>query len=128
MQPNKTWWKLWLLSIVTCGIYAIYFWSVYGEDLNRLVPSGKKTMHFCLMTFIFSWLTCGIAPLVWQHRVSAKMGQALRERGIGYQVSASTFWLWDIFGNFIVVGPFVYAHKMCTAMNLAAADYNKKHQ
>lgn len=118
--------KLILLSLITCGIYGIWFWSTVGDDLNILVPEGKKTMHFCLVYFIFSWLTFGIVPLVWMHRVSAKTGVALRQRGLNYSFSATDFWLWCVLGSIIVIGPFVYAHKLCTALNYAAADFNSK--
>ena len=30
------------------------------------------------------------------------------------------------FGSFILVGEFVYFHKLCTAMNLLCEDYNAK--
>lgn len=126
MRTNRGMIKLILLSIITCGIYGIWFWSTVGEDLNILVPGEKKTMHFCLVYFIFSWLTFGIVPLVWMHRVSAKTGAALRQRGLNYSFSATDFWLWGVLGSIIIIGPFVYAHKLCTALNYASADFNSK--
>lgn len=50
MRTNRGMVKLILLSLVTCGIYGIWFWATVGEDLNILVPTGKKTMHFALFT------------------------------------------------------------------------------
>lgn len=126
MRTNRGMVKLILLSLVTCGIYGIWFWATVGEDLNILVPTGKKTMHFCLVYFIFSWLTLGIVPLVWMHRISAKTGEALRQRGINYSFGAGTFWGWNVLGSCIVVGPFIYLHKLCKALNLASADFNAK--
>ena len=32
----------------------------------------------------------------------------------------------NIIGSFIFVGPFVYIHKLCKAMNLLSEDYNVK--
>lgn len=31
---------------------------------------------------------------------------------------------WCILGSLILVGPFIYTHKLLTAMNLLSADYN----
>lgn len=45
-------------------------------------------------------------------------------RGIAYDFDASTFWLWGVLGSLIVVGPFIYTHKLLKAMNLLAANYN----
>jgi hypothetical protein len=38
----------------------------------------------------------------------------------------SSFWGWYFLGSFIFIGPFVYFHKLCTAMNLLCEDYNAK--
>ena len=35
-----------------------------------------------------------------------------------------SFWGWGILGSLILVGPFIYTHKLLTAMNLLSADYN----
>ena len=34
MKTNRSLLTLILLSIVTFGIYALYFWSKYAEDMN----------------------------------------------------------------------------------------------
>lgn len=126
MKANRGMIKTILLSIITFGIYGIYFSTKIGLDLNELAPEKKKTMNFCLVFFIFSWLTCGIVPLVWIHRVSAKAGACLQDRGINYKFKASTFWVWGVLGSLIAIGPFVYLHKLCKAMNLLAKDQNEK--
>ncbi len=124
LKTNRSLVKVIFLSLITCGIYELWFWSTVGEDLNILVPTGKRTMHFLLISLIFSYLTLGIAPLVWMHRISNKAGDACRMRGINYDFGAGTFWLWGVLGSLIVVGPFIYLHKLCTAMNLACNSYN----
>lgn len=102
--------------------------SAISSDINLIAAryDGKKTMHYCLLAFIFSWLTLGIAPIVWYHRISARIGNELSRRGISYSFGAGSFWGWNVLGSFIVVGPFIYLHKMFHAMNLLSADYNTK--
>lgn len=126
MRTNRSMVKMVLLSVVTCGIYGIWAMSTIGEDLNTLAPEKKKTMHYCLMTFVFSWLTCGIYPLIWFHKMSEKTGEILRERNLGYTFGASDFWLWEVLGSCIVVGPFIYLNKLCKAMNLLCEDQNRR--
>ncbi len=120
--------KYFLLSIITFGIYAIVVESHISEELNLVVTphDNRRTMHFCLIYFIFSWLTMGIVPLVWYHRTSDRMGNELKRRGLDYEFGASDFWLWCILGSLILVGPFIYTHKRMKAMNLINADYNAK--
>lgn len=114
-----------LLNIITCGIYAIFLNSAIGEDLNTIAArDGKKTMHYCLVYFVLAPLTLGIWGLVWFHQISERMGDELRRRGIDYDFNASTFWLWNVLGSFIFVGPIVYTVKYIKAINLLAEDYN----
>ena len=77
-----------------------------------------------MVLFIFSWLTLGIVPRVWGHRLANRIGAELRRRGINYQFGAGTFWGWGILGTLIIVGPFIYSHKLLKSMNLLSADYN----
>lgn len=118
--------KFILLSIITFGIYALVFYSKVSTDINLIASryDGKRTMHFCLLAFIFTPLTCGIATIVWYHRISRRIGNELYRRGIGYEFGASTFWVWNVLGSFIFVGPFVYMHKLCKSMNLLCENYN----
>lgn len=117
-----------LLSAITLGIYGIVAMSSVSTDINVIASryDGKKTMHFCLLAFIFSWLTLGIAPIVWYHNISARIGNELRRRGIAYSFGAGSFWGWNVLGAFIGIGPLVYVHKLFKAMNLLSADYNVK--
>lgn len=118
--------KFILLSLITFGIYALVFYSRISTDINLIASryDGKKTMHFCLLTFIVAPITLGIGAIVWNHRISARIGRELTRRGIGYSFGASTFWLWNVLGSLIVIGPFVYLHKLCKSMNLLCADFN----
>lgn len=128
LSTNRSLLKFVLLSIITLGIYGIVVMSKVSTDINLIASKhdGKKTMHYCLVLFVFSWLTLGIVPLVWGHRISARIGDELTRRGIDYGFGASTFWLWNILGSLIIVGPFVYTHKLLKSMNLLSEDYNKK--
>ena len=120
--------KMVLLGLVTLGIYPLVVESHIGEELNLIASphDGKRTMHFCLIYFIFSWLTLGIVLFVWFHRTSNRMGDELKRRGIDYSFSATDFWLWDILGSLIIIGPFIYVAKRMKAMNLINEDYNQK--
>ncbi len=129
MKTNRNLLKFVLLSIITLGIYEIAVTTRISEDINLAASQRDKkhTMNFLLILFIFSWLTFGIAPLVWWHRISNRIGDEARARlGTYYDFSASDFWIWCVLGSIIVVGPFIYIHKLLTAMNLIGEDYNQK--
>lgn len=126
LNTNRGILKYILLSLITFGIYGIVVMSGVSSDINVIAEKydGKRTMHFCLVFFIFSWLTCGIVPLVWYHRISNRIGAELNRRNINYSFGAGTFWGWNVLGALIVVGPLIYLHKMFKAMNLLSEHYN----
>lgn len=128
LKTNRGLLKYILLSLITFGIYGLVVMSGISTDINTIAGryDGKKTMHYCLVAFVFSWLTFGIVPLVWFHKISARIGNELERRGLGYSFGAGTFWGWYILGAMIGVGPLVYCYKLFKAMNTLAADYNEK--
>lgn len=119
--------KTLLLSIITCGIYPLIVMSAISSEINVVASryDGKKTMHYCLMTFIISPITCGIASFVWYHNLSERIGKELSRRGISYSFSATDFWLWNVLGSLIFVGPFIYMYKLLEAVNKMNAHYNQ---
>ncbi len=118
--------KFILLSIITLGIYALVFWSSVSNDVNDICTryDGKRTMHYCLLFFIVSPITLGIAGIVWAHKISARIGRELSRRGIPYSFGAADYWLWNVIGSLIIVGPFVYLHKLAKSMNMLCENYN----
>ena len=126
LKTNKGLLKTILLSLITFGIYPLVVMSAVSNDINIVASryDGKKTMHFCLLLFIVAPITFGIAGIVWYHRISNRIGNELSRRGIAYSFSATDFWLWNVLGSLIVIGPFVYLHKLFKATNLMNAHYN----
>ena len=128
LKTNRGLVKFILLSIITLGIYSLVYYSSISNDINIIASryDGKKTMHYCLLLFFFSWLTGGIAILVWSHRISNRIGGELSRRGLNYRFGASSYWLWSILGTLIIVGPFIYIYRLSKACNTLAKDYNAR--
>lgn len=126
LKTNKGLLKTILLSLITLGIYELVVMSAISNEINIVASKydGKKTMHFCLLFFLVAPITLGIGAIVWIHRISNRIGNEIKRRGISYNFSATDFWLWGVLGSFIIVGPFVYMHKLFKAVNLMNADYN----
>lgn len=126
LRTNRSLLKMILLSIVTFGIYGLVVMCHVSSEINEVASryDGKKTMHFALLVFLIAPITLGIAGLVWYHKLSNRVGDELKRRNQDYQISAKTYWLWCILGALIIVGPFIYTHKLLKSMNLINADYN----
>ena len=119
--------KMFWLGLLTGGIYNTAVMSRIPEEMNMVASryDGQRTQQYFWMPVLAS-LTFGIYALVWIHKLCNRMGNELKRRNIDYKFSASTFWLWNVLGSLIVVGPFIYTHKMMKAMNLINRDYNEK--
>ena len=119
--------KMFWLGIVTLGIYPSVIMSRIPEEMNIVASryDGKRTEQMLWMP-VLATLTLGIYALVWIHQLCNRMGAELQRRRIDYKFGASTFWLWNVLGSLILVGPFIYTHKMMKAMNLINSDYNEK--
>lgn len=128
LKTDRSVGKFILYTLITFGIYPIVFMSSISSDINIIASGydGKSTMHYCLIFFLLGPVTFEIATLVWYINLSNRIGAELKRRGIDYSFGAGTFWGWNFFGWLILVGPFVYAHKIATAMNLLAEDSNIK--
>ena len=127
LKTNKGLLKTILLSVITLGIYPLVVMSAVSNDINIVASryDGKRTMHFCLLAFIVFPITMGIGGIVWYHRISDRIGNELKRRGVNYSFSAADYWLWSVLGSLIVIGPLVYMHKLFKAVNLMNAHYNQ---
>ena len=127
LKTNKGLFKTILLGLITFGIYPLVVMSSVSTDINTVASrhDGKKTMHYCLLFFIVSPITFGIANLVWYHRISNRIGDELARRGISYDFGADDYWIWGVIASLIMIGPLVYMHKLFKAVNKLNADYNE---
>lgn len=68
-----------LLSIITCGIYGIYWMVCMVDDLNRASNEPQPTTGGTVV--LLSLVTCGIYSFIWMHRAG---GQLCRARQLRY--------------------------------------------
>lgn len=74
-----------LLSILTCGIYGIYFWWVIIDDANTLTKDGVEEIPAYWKGVLFTFLTCGIYAFIWYYKIAENQ----RLNGEVYKVSIS---------------------------------------
>ncbi len=126
LKTNKGLFKTIVFSLITFGIYPLIVMSAVSNDVNIVASryDGRKTMHFCLLTFVVAPITFGIAGLVWYNNVSGRIGAELKRREIEYNFDATDYWLWGVLGSLIMIGPLVYFYKLFKAVNMMNAHYN----
>lgn len=88
-----------ILSIVTCGIYGIYWFITLTDDAgtanNDSSFSGGKA-------FLFTLLTCGIYSFYWAYKMGKSIYEAKNKRGMVASDNSVMFLLLSIFGLGIV--------------------------
>ena len=116
-----------LFSILTLGLYAIFFFIPFSFDIDKVAArhDGERTMNY-LWAHILAVFTYSIVLDVWHFQIARRIEDALSERDIDYDFGTKDFWLWFILGSFILVGPVIYYHKLCTAMTHLCKAYNEK--
>lgn len=62
-----------ILSIITCGIYGIYWMYCLVNDLNT--ASGHETDTSGGMVILFSIISCGIYGYYWYYTAGGKVGE-----------------------------------------------------
>ena len=68
-----------ILSLVTCGIYCIYWFVMLTEDANRL--SGRQSPSGGV-AFLLTLVTCGIYGIYWAYQMGETLYSAAVQRRI----------------------------------------------
>lgn len=82
-----------ILTIVTCGIYGIYWMIKLNDEINQ--TANETTATSGGMVFLFSLITCGIYGLYWLYKMGERLDNIYVERGM---VSQSRGILYIILG------------------------------
>ncbi len=69
-----------ILSIVTCGIYGIYWFICLTDDTNTVYGAPGTSGG---MAFLFTLITCGIYSLYWMYKQGEKLEDAKARAGAG---------------------------------------------
>ena len=125
MIQERSLWKLILLSVVTCGIYSIYFWYQFDRDVNLICEGdGEQPMSY-LLVVVLSVLTCSIFLWYWYYKKANRLQANARRYGMEIQENGTTVILWFLIGGwFFFVGIFVGYHILIKNINRLAEAYN----
>ena len=124
-NTNRGLLKFLLLSLITFGIYGIVVMTHISMEIDTIASprDHKNTMNYLLVFFFLGPITLGIYTLIWNHNLSKRIGEELKARDLGYEFGSSDFWGWGFLGSLILIGPFVYLHKLLKSMNLINESY-----
>ena len=127
LKTDRNMWKLMIFSILTLGVYSVFFFLPIPDELDKISPKANRTrtMSF-IAAYVLSYLTMTVVMTIWHYQLATRINEALESRDIRYEFGTGDFWTWYIFGSLILIGPFVYFYKLCKAMNLLCESYNEE--
>ncbi len=85
-----------ILSIVTCGIYGLYWFFVLNEEIN--VESDHPGDMSGILVILLSIVTCGIYGIVWSYQIGVKCDEIRENRGEGTQNYGILFLILSLLG------------------------------
>ena len=125
VKTDRNMWMLLLLNMLTCGIYALFYWKKVEEDVNTMCAGdGKETMNYWLV-FLLGMVTGGIWNWVWLYQVHDRVFAAGKRYGVNTTCTGSTYLLWGLVGSLICVGPFIALYKSVEDLNAVGKAYNQ---
>ncbi|MEG0794083.1 MAG: DUF4234 domain-containing protein [Lachnospiraceae bacterium] len=83
-----------ILSIVTCGIYGIYWFICLTNDANEL--SLQTNAANGGVAFLLTLITCNIYGIFWAYQMGAKLDEAKTKRGIPSSNSAILYLILEL--------------------------------
>lgn len=90
-----------ILSLVTCGIYGIY-WFISLTDEAR-VASGDESAPSGGIAFLLVIVTCGIYAIYWAYKVGKTMSIAKEKHGLPADDNAVLYLILNLIGFGIIV-------------------------
>ena len=126
MIEQRSFAKYLLLSILTCGIYALYFWYRYAEDMNLMCQGdGEETTNY-ILAWLFGILTCGIYLWYWFYQVGNRIQKNGKRYGVTIVENGSSVILWLIIGTYLTCGiaAFFAYYILVKNFNQLADGYN----
>lgn len=116
-----------ILTFLTCGIYSIFFWYSYTEDVNAMCRGdGEESMNYILV-LLLSIVTCGIYGLYWFYKQANRLRKAGPRYGVAIAEGGGEFQMWYLVGCLICfVGSFLSFNVLIKNANLIADVYNRQ--
>ena len=118
--------KLIVFSMLTLGIYALYFQHAIAKDMNEMCRGDGKSTAGLLKFILFSVFTLGIYTFVWYYSIANRIEEnARRQYGLNLPISGGKVLMWYIPGSLLFgIGPFVAWHIIIKNTNVLAAFHN----
>lgn len=77
-----------IFSVLTCGLYSVYYWYQYGEDVNVICSEDGKVTQNYIVAWLLGIITCGIYSLYWIYCLASRLDTASRKYDVNVESPA----------------------------------------
>lgn len=98
-----------ILSIVTCGLYNIYWNYLQFEAMNELL--GRREYDF-VKWLLLSIITCGMYHVYYEYKMGRELQEYLESRGASPNPNLGLVGLFLSFFGLTVLADAVYQHEL----------------
>lgn len=128
LKEDRSIWMYILLTIVTCGIYPLFFVYKLVEDINIALDGDGEETPGLVKYILLSIITCGLYRLFWQYQLGNRLAKNGPRYGINFQENGTTVLMWILFGVFLCgLGPIFAWHILIKNTNVICQAYNRSH-
>ena len=85
-----------ILSIVTCGIFGLYWFCTLNDDTNKV--SGHPEAMGGVAALLLSIMTCGIYALFWAYNMGTRIDEVKTKRGLPTGSLGTLYLVLSLFG------------------------------
>ena len=98
------------LTVITLGIYSLFFWHKYIKDLNTVCNDGDDSPNIILL-LLLSCITFGIYYYYWMYKQSNRIKEAAPKYNVEITQDGTSVLLWSVittffFGVGIILGEY----------------------
>ena len=97
--PNRNIAVSLILSLVTCGIYNIYWFIMMTDESNSISDEEYSSGG---MSLLFTIITCGIYAIYWNYQMGQKLAKAGRKYNLAIADNSILYLVLSIFGLGII--------------------------
>ena len=126
MLKQRSFWGWFFLTILTCGIYGLYWVYITTKSVNQLAQGDNRDFSPVLAVVLYI-VTCGIYPIIWYYTQGERLKDTGTRMGVQVQDSGVTYLLWILVGSLLCgLGPLIATAKFLKNYNNLVIAYNAR--
>lgn len=125
MIQQRNFWTFLVLDILTCGLYGLYFWYVWNEDVNRICEGDGQYVPNYIVVILLGFVTCGIYTYYWMYKQGNRLQANAGRYGVQFKENGNSLLLWSLLGYLTCSLTVYYSYYlMITMVNWIAPGFN----